>query len=138
MQLPRLGASGIVREPREELKGSDGQAGDACARSGAHGTPHLDAYDLTHHDPFVRTTLTLDDDVATKLRQLAHRRRRPFKEVVNEVLRHGLSGRGGGAARTRRFRVHTFRSAFRPGVDPHRLNQLADEVQVREFAERPR
>jgi hypothetical protein len=37
----------------------------------------------------MRTTLTLDDDVALKLRELAHRRRVPFKEVVNSVLRLG-------------------------------------------------
>jgi predicted transcriptional regulator len=34
----------------------------------------------------MRTTLTLDDDVAMKLRELAHRRRVPFKEVVDSVL----------------------------------------------------
>ena len=29
----------------------------------------------------MRTTLRLDDDVAAKLRELAHRRRLPFKDV---------------------------------------------------------
>jgi len=37
----------------------------------------------------VRTTITLDDDVATRLRRL-RRGERTFKEVVNEVLRAGL------------------------------------------------
>jgi hypothetical protein len=41
----------------------------------------------------MRTTLSLDDDVATKLDELA-RRKRPFKEVVNEVLGRGLGGLG--------------------------------------------
>jgi plasmid stability protein len=36
----------------------------------------------------MRTTLTLDDDVAVKLKAAA--RHRPFKVVVNEVLRAGL------------------------------------------------
>lgn len=37
----------------------------------------------------MRTTLTLDDDVAVKLRSAA--KGRPFKAVVNEVLRAGLA-----------------------------------------------
>lgn len=37
----------------------------------------------------MRTTLTLDDDVAVKLRAAA--RRRPFRVVVNEALRAGLA-----------------------------------------------
>jgi hypothetical protein len=36
----------------------------------------------------MRTTLTLDDDVAVRLRAAA--RDRPFKVVVNEALRAGL------------------------------------------------
>jgi plasmid stability protein len=39
----------------------------------------------------VRTTLTLDDDVAARLAAEARRHGRPFKVVVNEMLRAGLS-----------------------------------------------
>ena len=38
----------------------------------------------------MRTTLTLEDDVARRIEQLARRRRRPLKVVVNEALRAGL------------------------------------------------
>lgn len=38
----------------------------------------------------MRTTLTLNDDLARKLKQRAQETDRPFKEVVNEVLRAGL------------------------------------------------
>ena len=38
----------------------------------------------------MRTTLTLDPDVAAKLRSKARRTGRPFKDVVNEALRAGL------------------------------------------------
>jgi hypothetical protein len=83
----------------------------------------------------MRTTLSLDDDVAAKLRELAHRRRRPFKEVVNEVLRRGLAAQEVRPRRPRPFRVDVFRSAFRPGVDPPKLNQLSDELDVRRFGQ---
>ena len=39
----------------------------------------------------MRTTMTLDKDVATRLEQLARRRRQPMKALVNEVLRAGLA-----------------------------------------------
>ncbi|MCP4591782.1 MAG: hypothetical protein GY842_13665 [bacterium] len=38
----------------------------------------------------MRTTLTLDDDVAILLNQARTRQRRTLKEVVNEALRRGL------------------------------------------------
>jgi len=83
----------------------------------------------------MRTTLTIDDDVAAKLRDLAHRQRVSFKEVVNSVLRRGLVAQETRNKAGHAFRVETFRSAFRPGVDPLRLNQLSDELEARRFAE---
>lgn len=38
----------------------------------------------------VRTTLTLDDDVAMLLKKRAQESGRPFRDVVNQVLRRGL------------------------------------------------
>jgi hypothetical protein len=81
----------------------------------------------------MRTTLTLDDDLVPRLKELAQRRRMTFKALVNALLRRGLSG----PERRRReeppFRVDTFRSGFRPGVDPLRLNQLVDDVDAGRF-----
>jgi hypothetical protein len=39
----------------------------------------------------MRTTLTLDEDVAVQLRRLVTRRRQPFRQIVNEALRAGLA-----------------------------------------------
>jgi hypothetical protein len=39
----------------------------------------------------VRTTLTLEKDVAARLRQVARRRQQPMKRVVNDALRAGLA-----------------------------------------------
>jgi len=38
----------------------------------------------------MRTTLTLDDDVAALLRRAVRKRKTALKIVVNEALRHGL------------------------------------------------
>ncbi len=38
----------------------------------------------------MRTTLTLDDDVAAAIETIAKRQHRPMKTVVNDLLRAGL------------------------------------------------
>ena len=38
----------------------------------------------------MRTTLTIDDDIARQLRDIVHRSGKPFKNVVNEALRAGM------------------------------------------------
>lgn len=40
----------------------------------------------------MRTTLSLDDDVAARIEQLRHELDKPLKELVNEALRRGLAG----------------------------------------------
>jgi plasmid stability protein len=47
----------------------------------------------------VRTTLTLDEDVAAKLKAESRRSGRSFRDVVNETLRRGLAGRRAAAPR---------------------------------------
>jgi hypothetical protein len=41
----------------------------------------------------MRTTLTLDDDVAARLKAETRRAGKPFRDVVNETLRRGLATR---------------------------------------------
>jgi hypothetical protein len=47
----------------------------------------------------MRTTLTLDDDVAAKLKAESRRAGRPFRDIVNETLRRGMASRRLGSAR---------------------------------------
>ena len=96
---------------------------------------HLDIIEMAHHDASVRTTVSIDDDLFEKLKDAAAKRRQPFTAIVNETLRQGLSAQRTRAARRQPFRVETFDSAFRPGVDPLRLNQLLDDLEVRRAGE---
>jgi hypothetical protein len=83
----------------------------------------------------MRTTLTLDPDVATMLADEAHRLRRPFKQVVNDALRRGLSP-GHTRAIRRPYRVQPHSAYLRPGLDPGRLNAIADELEDRSRLQR--
>jgi predicted transcriptional regulator len=78
----------------------------------------------------VRTTVTIDPDLAERLRELAHRRRKSFRAVLNEVLRQGLQAGAARAKRAPRFVVEPHAGGFRPGVDPTKLNQLLDQLDV--------
>lgn len=51
-------------------------AGNVCSSSSSH----LDIYVSRHHDVSVRTTLTLEPDVADRLKELAKLEDKPFKQ----------------------------------------------------------
>ena len=81
----------------------------------------------------MRTTLTIDDAIAKALKDLAHRSNRPFKEVVNEILRAGLSARR--APKAKRYRVKPVAlGGVAPGIDLDKALALADALEDREIA----
>jgi hypothetical protein len=79
-----------------------------------------------------RTTVTLDPDVEQLLRDAMHRRRKSFKEVLNQAIRSGLADLSASAPE-KPFKVRARPMGLRAGVDPARLNQLADEMEVDAF-----
>ena len=81
----------------------------------------------------MRTTLTLDDDVADFLKSQSRLHDKPFKQLVNEVLRRGMAPASGRPARSR-FRIVPNRSGLVTGVDPLPLNQLNDQLEAEDFA----
>jgi len=83
----------------------------------------------------MRTTLTLDDDLAGLLKRRARELGIPFEEAVNRTIRAGL----GEATAPRRHPApktisHSF--GFRPGINLDKLGQLADELEAEAFAEK--
>lgn len=84
----------------------------------------------------MRTTLTIDDDLAAALKRSAQRSGKSFKAIVNEAIRRGLSTGEKPDNRRERFLVQSARRGFLPGVDPLKLNQLVDELEVDGFLER--
>ena len=86
----------------------------------------------------MRTTLTLDEDIGLALRDAARHSGRPFKAVVNEALRRGLAVGAKPMESRKPFRVASARRGFVAGVDPLKLNQLVDELEVDRFLERSR
>lgn len=77
----------------------------------------------------MRTTLTLDEDVAAKLKSEARRSGHPFREVVNEMLRRGLS-QTRESPRGQRFKVKARdMGELRAGLSGDRIANLIEEVE---------
>ena len=81
----------------------------------------------------MRTTLTLDDDLAQSLKERARLLDLPFKQVVNDTLRRGLSP-SSSAAPPAPYRIVPNASGLVPGVDPLKLNQVHDQLEAETFS----
>jgi hypothetical protein len=74
---------------------------------------------------FLAAIAMVDSDIAEQLRREMKRSGKPFKTVVNEVLRRGF---GHIAEPLLPFQVEPHDFQLLPGIDPDRMNQLLDEL----------
>lgn len=82
----------------------------------------------------MRTTLTLDDDLARTLKQRALDSGRSFKEVVNEVLRAGLESASPGPAQRAYRLTPAAMGKAAPGLDLDKTLYLATRLEDEELA----
>ena len=81
----------------------------------------------------MRTTLTIDDDLARALREKAHATGAPFKEVVNRAIRAGLAHIDK-PKQIKPYKCKTYSLGYPPSADlDHALN-LADRLESEEIA----
>ena len=79
----------------------------------------------------MRTTVTLDADVEQRLREAMRMQGKGFKETLNDALRRGLGPAPESEARP--FVVESRPLRLRPGLDPARLRDLDDDLEIAEF-----
>jgi hypothetical protein len=77
----------------------------------------------------MRTTLTLDDDVAAKLKTESQRAGRPFREIVNETLRRGLMSRRVAAQRQAFTITARDLGDLKPGLSLDNVAELIEHVE---------
>lgn len=85
----------------------------------------------------MRTTLTLDPDVAERLERAIRGSGKGLKATVNEALRIGL-GIVGKPVKPPRFKIGAFVEGLQPGIDPDKMNQFLDQLESEEFARKHR
>jgi len=88
---------------------------------------HLDSNLIRHHEACMRTTVTLEPDVARLLNDQARRTRKSFKETLNTAVRMGLGQRPDSRA-SRAFTIEARPMQLKAGVDAVRFNSLLDDT----------
>ena len=81
---------------------------------------------LYHQD--VRTTLTIDDDVAAKINAEVRRSGKSFKEAVNEALRIGLSVQRD-LKSVGPFKVRARALGTRSGLNYDNIGELLEQIE---------
>ncbi|MBN9578713.1 MAG: DUF2191 domain-containing protein [Alphaproteobacteria bacterium] len=80
----------------------------------------------------MRTTLTIDEDVAVRLKRLRKARDISLKDLINDALRRGLDAAEKPPAKRKPFRTKTF-DAGKPLFDsPEELKALMNRLQWEE------
>jgi hypothetical protein len=78
--------------------------------------------------PTTRTTVTFEEDVAAGIQREIRRTGRPFKIVVNELLRTALYLKRAPRSAPK-FRIKARPLGVRPGLDYDRISQLLEDVE---------
>ena len=80
----------------------------------------------------MRTTINISDGILEELRELSRKRRRPFREIVEETLQRGLSEESG--TDRRKVQIQTYRVGLKPAYRGMSLNQLYDQLEAEDNA----
>lgn len=81
----------------------------------------------------MRTTLSIDDDLAAILERERIRKGITFKQVVNSILRRGLASENAFPTSPHTIRTRPHHFGFKPGIDLDKLNQFSDELESEAF-----
>lgn len=76
----------------------------------------------------MRTTVTLDPDIAADLKRRARRSGKPFRQILNDAVRAGLRAQDAPPARAYRLEPVSG-GGVQPGIDLDRALGLADALE---------
>lgn len=78
----------------------------------------------------MRTTLTLDDDVAFGLRkEQAENPAKSLKEIVNELLRDSMKSKPGKRSNRKPFKVEPLNLGLREDLNFDNIEELLDQIE---------
>lgn len=78
---------------------------------------------------FMRTTLTIDDDISAKLKaKLKNSADKTFKDIVNETLRLGLLAEKD-LKKEKKFRVHSRPLGIIKGLNYDNIGELIERIE---------
>ncbi|QQS45498.1 MAG: CopG family transcriptional regulator [Acidobacteriota bacterium] len=77
----------------------------------------------------MRTTLTLDEDVAARLAEMQKRTGMSFKEIVNQTLRQGLERQQASLKKITGFKVKARPLGQVPGLQYSNIGELLEQLE---------
>jgi hypothetical protein len=80
----------------------------------------------------MRTTITLDDGLARRLKDEMRLRGTGFRETLEETLKLGLANKAANPS-NETFRVRSRPMRLRAGIDPSRLHDFETDLEVDRF-----
>lgn len=80
----------------------------------------------------MRTTVTIEDDLAIAIEEIRKRDGLSFKAALNQVIRLGVQAKAA-PPKAKKYRTPTRAMGLKPGVDPTRLNTLVDDLDSDDF-----
>lgn len=83
----------------------------------------------------MRTTRTIDDDIAVRIQDLRRRHGHSLKQVINRLLCEGLRS-SHQTPHAKPYRTKTHKLGLKPGFDAAGFNQLAEELEAEEYQAR--
>jgi hypothetical protein len=73
----------------------------------------------------IRTTITLDDDVAARVKRESQARGASFRDTLNDLLRAALLG-AGNARRRRALEIKPAHMGYKPGLNYDSIESLLE------------
>ena len=83
------------------------------------------------YDALMRTTITLDRDVAQAAKAATARLGKPFKHVVNQAMRIGLEHMN--TIKAKPYRTKPFNTKLRPGLSLDNIGELLAQVEGEDY-----
>jgi hypothetical protein len=76
----------------------------------------------------MRTTLTIEDDVLDKAKEVAKKLHQPFRRVINEALRSGLE-KIEEPLKSRPYRTQPHKMGLMPGRNLDNIQELISQIE---------
>ena len=81
----------------------------------------------------MRTTLALDEDVAVMIRQLQKKEEKPFKQIVNELLRIGLAQKKAPVKEKRQYSTPELRTGPSRYADLNNIGEILAVAETEDY-----
>lgn len=80
-----------------------------------------------------RTTLAIDEDLIPKIKVLMNKNNKSLRKTVNELIRAGFTNQRIQKEMKSKYKAPTFAMGLRTGIDPHKLNQFYDLLEMENY-----